>query len=137
MKLLLFVFLQMLLDWKSWAWALTILTGFGVKIAYDLSEKFKRKERVTRWYWLEVACALFITVVVGVHSRPHIETFKSADVRAGLFVVVGIVGYEFFKIAYRFVVNRRMWEQILRTVLFSKLGVTVTDKNDSTDEPAN
>lgn len=134
----LFIFAQLLqigtFDWKHLGWAFAVFSGFGVKVAYEVSEKIKRKEKVTRWYWFGNVCSIFITFVVGYHSRAIIETYTgNADAQAGLYAIVGAVGFEVFKIFYRIATNKRFWEQLIGIVM--NRSVNSITKSNPTDEP--
>lgn len=124
------------IEWKSLGWAFAIFSGFGVKIAYEVSEKIKRKESITKWYWLGNVCSLFITFVVGYYSRPVIESYThNADAQAGLYAVVGSVGFELFKIFYRIVTNKKLWEQLVGIMMNRVAAAPAQNNNTPADEP--
>lgn len=101
-------------DWKSLGWAFALFSGFGVKIAFVISEKSKRGEKIKKSYWIETACGIFITFVIGYHSRVMIKDFSSsADIQAGIFALEGVLGFELFKIFYRLLTNPKLWEKIV------------------------
>jgi hypothetical protein len=105
-------------DLRSFGWAFAIFSGFGVKIAYEISERMKHNQPFTQTYWIGNGCAIFITYVVGFYSRALITHFSdSSDVQAGLFAIVGAVGFELFKIFYRIVTNRKLWEQFVGVLM--------------------
>lgn len=130
------------LDWKSLGWVFAIFSGFGVKIAFEISEKLKRNEKITKAYWLENVCGVFITYVVGYHSRAVIKNFSSSpDVQAGIFAIVGVLGFALFRIFYRILTNKKFWDKIVDAfvnIFLSRYAKGSTNKDtDHEDQPRN
>lgn len=108
--------LQSTFDWKSLGWLFALFSGFGVKIAFEVAEKSKRGLVIKKTYWVESFCGIFITFVIGYHSRAVVKGFSgSADIQAGLFALIGVLGYTLFKILYRIFTNPKLWERIVDT----------------------
>lgn len=128
-------------DWKSLGWAFAIFSGFGVKIAFEISEKIKRGERVSKSYWLENGCGVFITYVVGYHSRGVIKNISSSpDVQAGIFAIVGALGFALFRIFYRIFTNKKFWDKVVDAfvnIFLSRYAKGSTNKEANTDDQPN
>jgi hypothetical protein len=110
-----FYFLQItILDWKSLGWAFAIFAGFGVKIAFEIAEKVKNGEKVAKAYWIENGCAVFITYIIGYYSGVFIKRFTSnPDVQAGIYALIGALGFSLFRILYRIITDRKRWEKVV------------------------
>lgn len=136
-------FLQSTLwDWKSLGWVFAIFSGFGVKIAFEISEKLKRKEKITKVYWLENLCGAFITYVIGFHSRGVVKRFSdNPDVQAGIFAIVGVLGFSLFTFLYRKLTNNKFLDKITDAfvnIFLSKYAKGSTPKeNENDNKPSN
>lgn len=101
-------------DWKSVGWLFALFSGFGVKIAMDVAERSKKGEAIKKTYWIESGCGIFITFVLGYHSRAIVRDFTaSADIQAGIFALIGVLGFTLFKILYKIITNPKLWERVV------------------------
>lgn len=106
--------LQSSFDWRNLGWIFALFSGFGVKIAFEVSDSMKKGKGLKKGYWVESVCGIFITFVIGYHSRSVVLGFTgNADLQAGMFALVGVMGYELFKILYRLFTNPKLWERVV------------------------
>jgi hypothetical protein len=114
-----FYFLQLTaLDWKSLGWAFAIFAGFGVKIAFEIAEKVKNGEEIAKAYWIENCCGIIITYIIGYFSGVFIKRFTSnPDVQAGIYALIGAMGFSLFRILYRIVTDKKRWEKLVDALI--------------------
>lgn len=105
------------MDYNSIAWLLAVLSGFGAKVAYEITEKV-RKNEVNGAYWLQTLCSGLITVVVGYHSHSYIERkFNSTDLKSAVYALMGIGAFTMFKTIYKVVTNAKFWDGLVKYFL--------------------
>lgn len=136
-------FLQSFIDWKNLGWMFALFSGFGVKIALEITDKLKAGQVIKKTYIIESFCSIFITFVIGFHSRSFVNNFSdNPDIQAGFFALIGVLGYSVFKILYKILTNPKFWEKIVDTLVgiflskyAKKQGVTEIKETNNEESP--
>lgn len=103
------------MDWKSFGWVLAIFSGFGAKIAFEISEKVRKSEKIKPSYWIQSVCGVIVTFAVGYHLRGIVtREIKNTDVQAGVLALIGVVGFSAFKLVYRTATNMKLWDDLIK-----------------------